>query len=443
MSKSRTIASNLGTTSGAGGGGVTAYDSAGLLPLSGNTAGDFGWATNTKAMYTWDGSEWDRVYSGSNSFPVFSTEPNATYQLSSSGDSSTVTVLASDPEGFPIIYSADTNPADQAQATIVNHEDGTFSLQPSTNSADAGEFTLRVKASDGLNVASKTATVTLAFAVTAIELLLVGGGGGGGMGVAGGGGAGGYRYFASQAISTSVTYNIAVGAGGAGATGTGSPGASGGVTSFSSIEAAGGGGGGSRTSATGASGASGGGSAFTTGTGGTGNTPSTTPAQGNNGGGAYSDTGGGGGGAGAVGGDADTNFGGNGGIGAIASIIDASSAATYSVGEVSGSDVYFAGGGGGGVNATKTAGGTGATGGGGDGGDGIAGTNATDYTGGGGGGGGYDGAHKVGGDGGDGVAIIRYPEGLVAATSTTGSPDIFTAGGYKYYIFKQNGSITW
>ena len=62
MSKSRIIAGNLGTTSGEGGGGVTVYDSAGLLPTSGNTAGDFGWATSKKALYTWDGSEWDRVY---------------------------------------------------------------------------------------------------------------------------------------------------------------------------------------------------------------------------------------------------------------------------------------------------------------------------------------------------------------------------------------------
>jgi len=76
--------------------------------------------------------------------------------------------------------------------------------------------------------------------------------------------------------------------------------------------------------------------------------PSVSPSQGNNGGfGQYNLTplsGGGGGGAGGVGSNYPS---GDGGIGAISTIITTTEATANSIGEVSGSDVYFAGGGGG------------------------------------------------------------------------------------------------
>ena len=43
------------------GGAVTAYSNLAGFPSSGNTVGDYAWATDTKALYIWDGSEWDRI----------------------------------------------------------------------------------------------------------------------------------------------------------------------------------------------------------------------------------------------------------------------------------------------------------------------------------------------------------------------------------------------
>jgi hypothetical protein len=63
-------------------------------------------------------------------------------------------------------------------------------------------------------------------------------------------------------------------------------------------------------------------------------------------------------------------------------------------------------------------------------------------TGGGGGGtiGGY--GYANGGTGGSGVVLIRYPDTFSEALSTTGSPVVTTSGGYRYYQFNGNGSIT-
>ena len=181
MSKSRIIAGNLGTTSGEGGGGVTAYDSAGLLPTSGNTAGDFGWATSKKALYTWDGSEWDRVYSGPNETITWDSSLPATITLQANGATSVVTFKANpDIEGFPINYTYETVPSHPIQLDSAYGEDSgsggsgildssdhptnpRITLKPSISDSDGGSFTLRVKANDGSHVITSSSTVNLAF----------------------------------------------------------------------------------------------------------------------------------------------------------------------------------------------------------------------------------------------------------------------------------------
>jgi hypothetical protein len=45
-------------------------------------------------------------------------------------------------------------------------------------------------------------------------------------------------------------------------------------------------------------------------------------------------------------------------------------------------------------------------------------------------------------NGGSGIVIIRYASTYAAATSTTGSPTITVAGGYRVYKWTASGSIT-
>ena len=49
---------------------------------------------------------------------------------------------------------------------------------------------------------------------------------------------------------------------------------------------------------------------------------------------------------------------------------------------------------------------------------------------------------KVAGAGGSGIVIVRYADTYQAAASTTGSPTITVAGGYRVYKFTSSGSIT-
>ena len=148
-----------------GGGGVTSYDSAGLLPSSSNTAGDLAFVKDKKAMYVWDSSEWDRLYNGPETSLAWTTEALASYGLNQDGTSTTITTVASDPEGFLITYSYDVTPSNQAQATIVDSGNGNYTLTPSTNDSDAGSFTFRSKATDGLYSISKSSTINLTFSL--------------------------------------------------------------------------------------------------------------------------------------------------------------------------------------------------------------------------------------------------------------------------------------
>lgn len=147
---------------GADGSSVTSYANTGSFPSSNNTVGDFAFATDKKALYTWDGNEWDRVRTGVDETPEWTTEPNSSYDLNADGTNTSITVAASDPEGFPITYSFDTNPTNQPQATITN-SGGVFNFVPSTNTAHDGSFTMRFKASDGVNITSRSSTINLTF----------------------------------------------------------------------------------------------------------------------------------------------------------------------------------------------------------------------------------------------------------------------------------------
>jgi hypothetical protein len=149
----------------ASGGGVTVYDNTGDLPSSGNTDGDLAWVKDVtgsgalKAFYIWDGSAWKRVPTGTDQGPLITTEP-PTSQLNLQV-TSTVTMVASDPEGFPVTYSIDYNttnnalPSQLSAATSINQSTGVFTFTPATSASNNGTFKARLNASDGARSTSR------------------------------------------------------------------------------------------------------------------------------------------------------------------------------------------------------------------------------------------------------------------------------------------------
>jgi hypothetical protein len=153
-------------------GSPTSYANLAAFPSSGNTAGDMGFATDTKSSYMWDGTEWQRLSIGSQIGPRYTTSPPTTHDLNNDGTTATtITAVAIDESGFPItydwdaysgatVYSASSLPA---QLTSVTESNGVFSLTGSSVQANAGSFVFRTKASDGVLFTPAISTVSLAF----------------------------------------------------------------------------------------------------------------------------------------------------------------------------------------------------------------------------------------------------------------------------------------
>ena len=100
--------------------GKKSFANSASFPASGNI-GEIIVDQATGTLHVWKGSKWDRVASGPDAGLTFTTEAQSSYVLASDGTATTVTVAASDPEGFPVTYSYDVLPANQSQATIVNN----------------------------------------------------------------------------------------------------------------------------------------------------------------------------------------------------------------------------------------------------------------------------------------------------------------------------------
>jgi hypothetical protein len=307
-------------------------------------------------------------------------------------------------------------------------------------------YTVRLKAVNANGVSSASSASNSATPnVTEVVDYLVLAGGGGGAGYGGGGGAGGLRSTVGKTgrnatlesavtISAGVTCTVTVGAGAAGTAynATRGPAGSDSVFSgsgFTTVTSLGGGAGGSNGSVPGADGGcGGGGNAGHNMAGGSG-----TAGQGYDGGTAVNNdyyTGGGGGGTGGAGAASAGTAVGNGGVG----LQIADWATPTSTGVNSG---YYGGGGGGSSNQNRA--GAGGLGGGGAGAnEGSSAGNGTANTG---GGGGAAIAGYTIGNGGSGLVLLRF-NGTYTAAGTTGSPTRNVTGGYTYYTFTGDGSIT-
>ena len=158
-------------------GGIVNVSTYANLPGSPSVT-DLAFVTDTKALYIFDGTEWDRVSTGSQFAPRLTTAPPATLALESDGTTSTLTVVAVDDVGFPISYDWDAFDASNTvykagtlpnMLTAVTENSGVFTLTPSTNGSHGGNLTFRSKASDGVATLVGLTTLTLEF-TTAIAI---------------------------------------------------------------------------------------------------------------------------------------------------------------------------------------------------------------------------------------------------------------------------------
>ena len=225
------------------------------LPLSGNSAGDIAYVTDLSRLYMFTGVGWFNI-ALINTNPTITTGPEGSYTFALDGTPIVITLEAADPEGLPITWSYSVTSGVLGSTATLSQAGNVFTLTPSTNSGDSGEFSITFTASDGINLATAASSFTLSFSLAVynstkdvsdteigltipstvwfdvadeyditvnqnlvVDIDIWGGAGGGGSiwsGAITNGGAGGYSYARGLQLPAG-TYKVVVGAGGLGA----------------------------------------------------------------------------------------------------------------------------------------------------------------------------------------------------------------------------------
>jgi len=192
MSKPRDVARILGRTEAAnpnnlalgldGVGGITQYDSVGLLPVTDLTNGDQAFVVSNSRIYISNGSGWYNA-TVANATPFWDSgyTPASTYEITDSATPLTVTTRASDSDADNITYSIVSE--DSAQYAFVTTQDsGVWTFTPlSADSANANAaagllrdsnstaINVSFRATDGINVLSAPSIITYQWGTSGID----------------------------------------------------------------------------------------------------------------------------------------------------------------------------------------------------------------------------------------------------------------------------------
>jgi len=160
-------ADNIATDGSLAISGVTTYTNLSDLPSSGVNAGDLGFVTANNGLYIRGTSGW-YVIALVNTSPTYTTSPNSSYDLATDGSTTTViTIVATDPEGFAITYSATADSGFNGLATVsqgTGNNTNVFTVTPKSEAnATTTSGTLTFRATDGVNNTDVVSTFTLVF----------------------------------------------------------------------------------------------------------------------------------------------------------------------------------------------------------------------------------------------------------------------------------------
>ena len=143
---------------------IQVYDSLGLLPITGLTAGDQAYVSSNTRLYVSNGSGWYNV-ALVNLTPTMSLDQSGTIVLSTEGVATTVTITAQDSDNPAAIlsYSVESDGNGIGNYTL-SQDSSVFTITPLTedSGASASTFTLTFKTTDNIN----TATSDLGFSLT-------------------------------------------------------------------------------------------------------------------------------------------------------------------------------------------------------------------------------------------------------------------------------------
>ena len=139
-------------------------DMAGLIAVTGMSAGQTALVTALNKVFMYTGSAWYLIATMTNASPTDITGVNSTYSLATDGTATTITAVSTDPEGFALTWSYAVTTGSLGSTATVSQADNVFTITPSTTEADAGEFSITFSVTDGATGAvNAVSAFTLSF----------------------------------------------------------------------------------------------------------------------------------------------------------------------------------------------------------------------------------------------------------------------------------------
>ena len=153
-----------GSNAPAGNSTTFVADIAALTARTGMSAGDQALVVDNNKLFMYTGSAWYMIATMVNASPTAISGVAASYELANDGTPTTITAISTDPEGFPLTWSYAVTTGSLGSTTTVSQTDNVFTITPSTDSVDEGEFSITFSVTDGgSGIVNAISAFTLSF----------------------------------------------------------------------------------------------------------------------------------------------------------------------------------------------------------------------------------------------------------------------------------------
>ena len=142
-------------------GATKLYATPDLLPTSEIPIGDIAYVISSKRLMIWN-SGWYTI-AIVNSHPSISTNLDPFTSFETDGTPIVLTLEATDPEGIPLVWSYTITSGSLGTTATVTQVDNEFTITPSTDPANEGEFQITFSVTDGVATSTVASTFRLSF----------------------------------------------------------------------------------------------------------------------------------------------------------------------------------------------------------------------------------------------------------------------------------------
>jgi len=140
---------------------IRVYATFGELPATSTIIGNTAFVVATKNLYVWNGVGWYVIANVTNASPSSISGVAGAYALATDGSATTITAVATDPEGMALTWSSSVT-AGSLNGTTVSNTANVFTVTP--HASNATTFSITFSVTDGVNSAlSYASAFTLAF----------------------------------------------------------------------------------------------------------------------------------------------------------------------------------------------------------------------------------------------------------------------------------------